>query len=185
MLDAARELFTEHGYRGATTREIAQRADVTEILIFGHFQTKAKLFEAAVLAPVEAAIEDLVGRRAHANHDASRWAQDCATELYDVLRDNRRMLMTLIAAQAHDAELAHRLRQLLARLSVMALDSAPAGRVFDAQACVTVELAIGAMLTATVHGELLFGPDVHPTREAVLDHLTQQLHAAGETRGQH
>jgi AcrR family transcriptional regulator len=45
ILDAALTLVAEKGYRGATTREIAQKAGVTELTLFRHFGSKEKLFE--------------------------------------------------------------------------------------------------------------------------------------------
>jgi AcrR family transcriptional regulator len=50
ILAAAREEFAEHGYQKATIRQIAQRAGVTHGLVVLHFETKAKLFVAAVPA---------------------------------------------------------------------------------------------------------------------------------------
>jgi AcrR family transcriptional regulator len=42
MLAAARAIFAERGYAGASTKEIAQRADVAEVLLFRHFGNKAE-----------------------------------------------------------------------------------------------------------------------------------------------
>jgi AcrR family transcriptional regulator len=46
LLDATLKLISEKGYQGATTREIAQEAGVTELTLFRHFGTKERLFEA-------------------------------------------------------------------------------------------------------------------------------------------
>lgn len=48
ILEAALYLFSQNGYLGATTREIAGRAGVAEITLFRHFPTKEKLFEEVV-----------------------------------------------------------------------------------------------------------------------------------------
>ncbi|HLC15737.1 MAG TPA: TetR/AcrR family transcriptional regulator [Thermodesulfovibrionia bacterium] len=45
ILDAALQLISQKGYNGATTREIARVAGVTEITLFRHFGAKEKLFE--------------------------------------------------------------------------------------------------------------------------------------------
>lgn len=45
LLDATMELISEKGYFGATTREIARLAGVTELTLFRHFGTKERLFE--------------------------------------------------------------------------------------------------------------------------------------------
>jgi len=44
ILDSAVVLVSEKGYLGATTREIAKAAGVTELTLFRHFGTKEKLF---------------------------------------------------------------------------------------------------------------------------------------------
>lgn len=46
ILDAATELVSEKGYLGATTREIAREAGVTELTLFRHYGSKERLFEA-------------------------------------------------------------------------------------------------------------------------------------------
>jgi AcrR family transcriptional regulator len=46
LIDAARRVFAEHGFRGATTRQIAAAAGVTEALIFQHFPDKDSLYAA-------------------------------------------------------------------------------------------------------------------------------------------
>ena len=46
LLYAARDLFSQRGYNAVTTKEIAARADVNEVTLFRHFQSKQKLFEA-------------------------------------------------------------------------------------------------------------------------------------------
>jgi len=44
LLQATLKLISEKGYLGATTREIAQEAGVTELTLFRHFGAKEKLF---------------------------------------------------------------------------------------------------------------------------------------------
>jgi AcrR family transcriptional regulator len=45
LLEATLKLISEKGYLGATTREIARQAGVTELTLFRHFGTKERLFE--------------------------------------------------------------------------------------------------------------------------------------------
>jgi len=45
LLGATMKLVSEKGYLGATTREIAHQAGVSEITLFRHFGSKEKLFE--------------------------------------------------------------------------------------------------------------------------------------------
>jgi len=45
LLEATLTLISEKGYMGATTREIAQQAGVTELTLFRNFGSKEKLFK--------------------------------------------------------------------------------------------------------------------------------------------
>lgn len=48
ILDAATELYAETGFRGTTTRQIAQRAGVNEVTLFRHFGSKTALLHEAI-----------------------------------------------------------------------------------------------------------------------------------------
>lgn len=61
--EAAAALFAEKGYAGATTREIALRASVSETLLFRHFGNKAALFDQVVCAPFELLIRGFTQQR--------------------------------------------------------------------------------------------------------------------------
>jgi AcrR family transcriptional regulator len=59
LLDAAARVYAEVGYRGATTRRIAQEAGVNEITLFRHFGSKEALLHEAI-ARAGAEIESIV-----------------------------------------------------------------------------------------------------------------------------
>jgi AcrR family transcriptional regulator len=46
ILRVAVSLFSNHGFRGTTTKEIAQAAGVSEAMVFRHFATKEELYAA-------------------------------------------------------------------------------------------------------------------------------------------
>src|SRR5207237_4968642 len=46
ILRAAVALFSQRGFRGATTKEIAQAAGISEAMVFRHFATKEELYSA-------------------------------------------------------------------------------------------------------------------------------------------
>jgi AcrR family transcriptional regulator len=48
ILNAATELYAETGFRGTTTRQIAQRAGVNEVTLFRHFGSKTALLHEAI-----------------------------------------------------------------------------------------------------------------------------------------
>lgn len=48
IVDVAMRLFSERGFRGTTTKEVAQAAGVSEAIIFRHFATKDDLYTAII-----------------------------------------------------------------------------------------------------------------------------------------
>jgi AcrR family transcriptional regulator len=48
IVRVAVKLFSQHGFRGTTTKEIAQAAGVSEAIIFRHFATKEELYRAII-----------------------------------------------------------------------------------------------------------------------------------------
>ncbi|RXL62837.1 TetR/AcrR family transcriptional regulator, partial [Citrobacter sp. AAK_AS5] len=48
LLAAALQVFSRKGFKGATTREIAGAAGVTEAIIFQHFPSKEALYSAVL-----------------------------------------------------------------------------------------------------------------------------------------
>src|SRR5213080_2118089 len=46
ILKVAMRLFSQRGFRGTTTKEIAQAAGVSEAMVFRHFATKKELYSA-------------------------------------------------------------------------------------------------------------------------------------------
>jgi AcrR family transcriptional regulator len=68
LLDAARALFTEHGYAGAGREEIARRAGVTRGALYHHFGTKQELFR-AVVEDLESELGERLVAAGSAGHD--------------------------------------------------------------------------------------------------------------------
>ena len=63
IIDAALKEFAEKGYKGATTRVIAEKAGFSELTLFRKFETKRNLYEAVLTQKVEEmlkAFEELV-----------------------------------------------------------------------------------------------------------------------------
>jgi AcrR family transcriptional regulator len=62
ILAAGRAVFLEQGLNGARTRTIAEQAGITEAVLYRHFESKEEIFEAAVLEPLRALLDDLLER---------------------------------------------------------------------------------------------------------------------------
>ena len=76
ILEAARRAFTETGdMNGTTIRHIADRAGISEGMIYRHFESKDQLFIEAVVEPLTEAIDKLVRRpRSSTGTCRCRWS---------------------------------------------------------------------------------------------------------------
>jgi AcrR family transcriptional regulator/transposase len=105
ILDAARTAFGQYGYNATTTRLIAQRAGISEPMIFRYFGSKEGLFDAAVLTP----FTEFLSRRAadwEQRKPGSAPALDEAERLFDHLiglfLEERSIVMALLAVYHFD-----------------------------------------------------------------------------------
>lgn len=100
LLAAAQELFAERGPYATTTRQIADRAEVSEDLIFRYYGSKNGLLQAAVVRPIVELL-DSVRPRWEAAQDT--WTGDdhersvaFVGQLFDVVYGNRTVVMTMM-----------------------------------------------------------------------------------------
>ena len=117
ILTAARELFSERGYAGTATREIAARAEVSEVLLFRHFKSKAQLFEEAVFEPMDRFIREFQAlhlQRGDAAPGSVHETKDFVTGLQQWLLRNRHLLMALITAEHYQKDVRASLKDSLA-----------------------------------------------------------------------
>src|SRR3954452_11552649 len=63
ILEAARKVFSQNGFEGARTKQIADEGGTAEAMIYRHFASKEELFAAAIVEPFEQVV-------AHALRDA-------------------------------------------------------------------------------------------------------------------
>jgi AcrR family transcriptional regulator len=110
LLEAAEQVFSERGY-DASTREIADRAAVSETLMFRYFGSKAGLFHAAMVAPFVEFVDHFVDQAAPIaeadGKDLYGVTEKFVGELYDLFTEHRGLVAMLWSAQAHsESELA-------------------------------------------------------------------------------
>ncbi len=100
--DAALQLFAERGYAGATTQEIARKADVSETLLFRHFGGKANLYDAVVSAPFLKIMETFgeEQQQARAKGIEVPNARKQSGELFDFFEQNREVFSALVLGSA-------------------------------------------------------------------------------------
>ena len=99
IIQAALTLFSQKGFRGTTTREIAREAGVSEATIFKHFATKETLYSAII--DVKARAEEVLAaasRAAAARDDAGVLTAVATTILSRVEKDPAFMRLLLYSA---------------------------------------------------------------------------------------
>ena len=60
ILEAARKVFINKGYSGATTIEIAQQAEISEVTLFRYFPSKQEIFLQAVEPVLTKSLEEAI-----------------------------------------------------------------------------------------------------------------------------
>jgi AcrR family transcriptional regulator len=69
IIEAARDAFLHNSRHGARTKDIADRAGVTEAFLYRYFDSKEAMYEAAVLDPLRDAIAALADDLAAVNEE--------------------------------------------------------------------------------------------------------------------
>jgi AcrR family transcriptional regulator len=91
ILDAARKVYAQHGFRGATTRLIAIEAGVNEVTLFRTFGSKAALFEALMShQSAHAPIPPLPDQPVDPEREMTEWV----TAVLAHMRENRALIRT-------------------------------------------------------------------------------------------
>jgi AcrR family transcriptional regulator len=94
LLEAAMRVFAESGFRGATTRRIAEAAGVNEVTLFRQFKSKSALInEAAELYARQRSEHDLPAEPVAPLDELAEW---CSTHLV-LLRNSRGLIRKCMA----------------------------------------------------------------------------------------
>jgi AcrR family transcriptional regulator len=169
VLAAARELFAERGFGGTTTREIADRAGVSETVLFRNYGTKERIFQAAVVQPIDDFLRTYTAGWLDiplGEGDPDEMLRNFVESLYDLARGNRSLLLA-----AASEELGREGQTAFARLEHMAAEIARAhGYSYDAP--VAVRVAVAMVVSIAVFHEALFGPASAADRDRVVAEVT-------------
>jgi AcrR family transcriptional regulator len=180
LLDAARSLFATRGYAGTSTRDIALTAGVSEALLFRHFGNKAKLFERAVLDPINEFIHNYVEQwkaRSAADHTPEAISFAYVDGFYRLLSENRELVMALVTAQAYesidDLNAASPLSNLMEQLEEVAGREAELrGFQFDVQ--ISTRLVAGMVMSMALLDEWLFPAGKRrPSRQRIVNEMVE------------
>jgi AcrR family transcriptional regulator len=164
LLESARELFSSQGFAKTTTRQIADAAGVTEVLIFRHFETKRGLFQAAIIEPFATLVSgwvDKVSARSSSGPTEELVGQ-FVSELYPFMLEQRDLMLTLIAAIALDPEFDHAvvqdpLTETFSILEKFAREETLARGIEDIDLAVSIGIAISMVVGVALFDPWLFG----------------------------
>ena len=93
ILQAARRVYSQFGWRGATTRRIAEAAGVNEVTIFRQFGTKDALLDAVMMdSAFHEAIPPLPPVPEHPEAELTRWVLAHHTQLCEMREMIRQMM---------------------------------------------------------------------------------------------
>lgn len=102
IIEAAREVFAERGYDGATTREIARRAQTTTVMLFRHFGSKEQLFQQAVFEPFEQYLQSRIQQIVYSPLRPTGYTavSEYVGGMSRLVSENRELLLALLAGHA-------------------------------------------------------------------------------------
>jgi TetR/AcrR family transcriptional regulator len=101
ILDAALRVFASEGYAGATTRRIAQEADVTEVTLFRKFQSKENLLRQVLIKNRGIAISALdslfrIEKEADLATGLHTLGQNVAKVMRDKMKDSKDLMFMFV-----------------------------------------------------------------------------------------
>jgi AcrR family transcriptional regulator len=118
IIESAAKLFSQHGFRGTTTREIARAVGVSEATLFKHFATKEDLYCAIIEAKTQTQqVLGVVAPLVEARDDTA-FLRRLATEMIARTQSDP----TLMRLMFFSALEGHALAELFFRRRVVAID---------------------------------------------------------------
>lgn len=175
IIEAARRLFAQRGFEGVSFREVATEAGVNEALIFRSVGSKERLFHEAVIEPYHEFVSGWVDRWKRRKKPLSN--EEMMTlftkDLYSMLKENRELILALVAAHAFGSADVHReqgslLSVELDRLAAQtALESAWRG-FNEEQLGMNVRCVVGILMAFVLLDEWLLPPRGQRPSEKVL-----------------
>lgn len=178
LVRAGREVFAERGYAAASTKEIAHRAEVAEVLIFRHYGSKAGLFNEAVLEPLERFVEDWTDRWSRhgvKGQSVEEVATEYVTLLCQFFDDHRLLVLALLAESPRNPTAGDRLEKMFTRLEATVREAASEFGLPARDPTMTVRLTFGLVLSAVVHADTMFPTGPAPARARLVEELTHYL----------
>jgi AcrR family transcriptional regulator len=171
VLRAAHHLFSEQGYHGTTTRQIADVAGVGESVLFRNFGSKAELFETTIVSP----FSDFVNNWAKtwnvsvtSQSDPAEVARSFVRGFYGLASEHKELFRTLVAARVKGGEpalaevaarVSSKLADILRTVETVLREHGAARHFRELDPPVTVAVSVGSVLSLVLLEDWLFPSD--------------------------
>jgi AcrR family transcriptional regulator len=180
ILDAVIATVLEHGYAGATTRQIAETAGVNEVTLFRRFGDKRRL----MLAAVDADIGEFAAAGTTPTDDVNADLRGILQYYATVMDGHGRLILILITEAGRDPDLAHVLRAPMAvqaKLRALIAHHQRAGHLIREPPADALQALIGPLFARMITAQ--FEPESARTSISV-DRLLDRFLAGHGARGQ-
>lgn len=162
LLTAAREEFLTHGYEGTTTKAIAERAGVSQTVIFNQYKNKSGLFSAALAAPFSDFVEDYVAAWESGKGSSVERINFLVDRLFDLGQEHRTILISelnrrLTEGPTDEEDIADRLASLLQ--SMQTLSDITEIRLYGLDPPATIAASVAMILGVVLLDDFLFPRD--------------------------
>jgi AcrR family transcriptional regulator len=163
LLEAAEEMFCSHGFDYSSTKRIAERAGVAEVLLFRHFGSKAQLFREAVVEPMVSALRQYSDQwygydRSYA---AKRPVHDFVEMFFGTLSQRRGSAFALTAASNYSSgvleDAGAPLADVLQAVEQVVVQEVARFGYEGLNPPITARVGVGSVLAAAVFRGWLFG----------------------------
>jgi AcrR family transcriptional regulator len=151
LIDAARDLFLEHGYHETGTEEIVKRARVTRGALYHHFRDKAELFK-AMLDQMDEAFWSRIDQRCEGESEPLRRVCGICNAFLDACLDPRARRVTsvdprsVIGEEAYDTN-DRPVNRLISPLLATAMQE---GTIVQRDPVLLARLIVGALHEASL-----------------------------------
>lgn len=188
ILQAAAQVYAQHGYRGATTRRIAEEAGVNEVTVFRHFGNKSALLACAVQeCGMQEAVPPLPAIPRRPEQELTAWIQ----ARMEHVRHNRQLILQAMSelSERPDMESAvchgpvdasNQLRDYVVRLRRHGmLDTTPGRGLRPVEVNAAVSMLMNAYFGDGMSREVM--PDMFPSpvQKAAVSYVRVFLRAIG------
>lgn len=181
ILTAAEELFAERGFPGTSTKAIAERAQVSEALVFTNFGTKATLFEAAVMDRYEAFVAEFMAEISRSELEQHATAFDLVHGFVSAfaafLTENRSIVLSYLDYYRLAADVsagpAVNFSLALVDLETLLERRGPELGLRATDTRVAVRAIISMVLGLVLHEDLMFVGIRRPARARLLREITE------------